>query len=166
MSQQYLSELRVFSFNFPPKGWAPCNGQLLPISQNQALFSLLGVAYGGDGVSTFGLPNLQGSVPMHVGNGMVQGQKGGENAHTLLLNEMPMHSHAAIGSSLAPNVGTPANSFWPSGSGFKPYAAQGTGMMSGQAVGMTGNNQPHDNMAPYLTLNICIAVTGIFPSRN
>jgi microcystin-dependent protein len=166
MDAPYMSEIRIFSFNFAPKGWATCNGQLLPISQNQPLFSLLGTMYGGNGQTTFALPNLQGSVPMHVGSGLAQGQKGGEAAHVLTITEMPGHNHTATGSSNGPNANTPANNFWPSNTGFSPYGSQPAGTMLPQAVGINGNNQRHENMAPYLAVNICIALVGIFPSRN
>ncbi|MEO7308792.1 MAG: tail fiber protein [Chitinophagaceae bacterium] len=166
MSLPFLGQLQIFSFNFAPKGWALCNGQLLPINQNQALFSLLGTMYGGDGRTNFALPNLQGRVPMHIGNGLVQGQSGGQVAHTLGIAEMPSHSHQAVGSSLTANAATPGNNFWASNTGFKPYAASPDTAMDPGSISLVGGSQPHDNMSPCLALNMCIALTGIFPSRN
>jgi microcystin-dependent protein len=165
MGTPYLSEIRVFSFNFPPKGWAFCNGQLLPINQNQALFSLLGTTYGGDGVQNFALPNLQGKTPIHMGNGFVLGQTGGEQTHTLVPSEMPQHTHPAIASSDTANSGMATNSFWANGN--QPaYAATPGTQMNPAAVGVIGGGQAHNNMSPYLTLTFCIALQGIFPSRN
>lgn len=161
-----MSQLTIFAFNFPPKGWAQCNGQLLPINQNQALFSLLGTTYGGNGQTTFGLPDLRGRVPMHVGQGLTQGQVAGEAAHTLTVNELPQHTHQAFGSSLAPNASTPANNFWASNTGFAPYNSTPNELMDPTALTSAGGSQPHNNMAPYSVTNICIALVGIFPSRN
>ena len=166
MATPYLSELRIFSFNFPPKGWALCNGQLLAINQNQALFSLLGTAYGGNGQTTFGLPNLQGRVPLHVGQGYVQGQTAGETSHTLINSEMPAHTHFVMGSSAAPNTALPANNFFAANTGYAPYSNTINQTMAPTAISQVGGSQPHENMSPYLTLNICIALQGIFPSRN
>ena len=166
MADNYLSEIRIFSFNYAPKGWAQCNGQLLPINQNQALFALLGTNYGGNGVQTFGLPNLAGRTMMGVSPNFNQGQIGGEATHNLTLNEMPSHNHVAIGSSNSPTGNTPANNFWPSNTGHKPYAGTSDQVMSSAAISASGASQPHENMSPYLALNICIALVGIFPSRN
>jgi microcystin-dependent protein len=168
MSEPFLSEIKIMSFNFPPKGWAMCNGQLLPINQNQALFSLLGTTYGGDGRVNFGLPNLQGRTPMHMGNGHTLGERGGEQAHTLSISELPTHTHTAS----AANV--PATSNAPSGArmiaqsvGASMYAvASNLGAMSPQALAAVGNSQAHLNTQPYLTLTFCIALQGIFPSQN
>ena len=165
MGTPYLSEIRVFSFNFPPKGWAFCNGQLLPINQNQALFSLLGTTYGGDGVQNFALPNLQGKTPIHMGNGFVLGQTGGEQTHTLAPAEMPQHTHPAIASSNTASLGLATNNFWANGN--QPaYAATPEAPMNPAAVSLIGGGQAHNNMSPYLTLTFCIALQGIFPSRN
>jgi microcystin-dependent protein len=163
MSTPYLSEIRVFSFNFAPKGWAMCNGQLLPINQNQALFSLLGTTYGGDGRTTFALPNLQVGAPMHTGNGHVLGEHGGELNHALSLAELPLHTHlvnasAANGSTAGPGVPAAANNVYgPPG---------GLVALNPVSLGAAGASQAHANTMPFLTLNFCIALQGIFPSRN
>src|ERR1044072_2633999 len=162
----YLSEIRIFSFGFAPKGWSQCNGQTLSIAQNQALFALLGTTYGGDGRTTFLLPNLAGRAAMSVGTGFVQGQTGGEANHTLTINEIPQHNHLAIASSNAAGAGTPANNFWASGAGSKPYSNTPNTQMAAAALGAAGGSQPHNNLPPYLTVNFCIALQGIFPSRN
>ncbi len=165
MSEPFLGEIKIISFNFPPKGWAFCNGQLLSISQNTALFSLLGTTYGGDGQTNFALPNLQGSIPVHVGNGFTQGQRGGEEAHTLTLQELPQHTHAPGGSSNSANATSPSGDVWASlASG--GYAGTGNTTLNPVSITNAGGSQPHSNMAPYLTLNFVIALQGIFPSRN
>jgi len=166
MAEPFLAEVRIFSFNFAPKGWAQCSGQLLPINQNQALFALLGTTYGGNGQTTFALPDLRGRVPMHAGGGLTLGQRGGEESHTLSLNEMPMHTHQAKASANGPTVTAPTNNFWASKTGFTPYGRTADTAMSVQAIGNTGGSQPHENRSPYLTLNCCIALQGIFPSQN
>ena len=166
MAQAFISEVRIFSFSFAPKGWAQCNGQLMPINQNQALFSLLGTTYGGDGRTTFGLPNLQGKLAMHMGNGYTEGAVGGEQAHTLALGEMPAHSHQVFASGNAPNVPGPANNFFASNTGFKPYGTPANEQLAGAAVSNSGSSQSHNNMSPYTTVNFCICLQGIFPSRN
>lgn len=164
MSSPYLAEIRIFSFNFPPKGWAQCNGQLLPINQNQALFSLLGTTYGGDGQVNFALPNLQGRMPVHAGNGLFLGESAGETAHTLNLSEMPAHTHAAVGSSTLANAGVPTGNLWATGNA--AYNPTPNTTMNPASLQSVGGSQPHENMSPYLTLNFCIALQGIFPSQN
>jgi len=165
-TDNFMSEIRVFSFSTVPSNWIQCNGQTLPISSNQALFSLLGTLYGGNGQTTFGVPNLMGLVPMHLSSTMHLGQRGGEATHTLLLNEMPLHNHVPQASSNGPNTGTPSNSFWATGTGFAPYSGSTNESMSPTAIGSAGSSQAHPNMAPYLALNICMALNGIFPSQN
>ncbi len=165
MSTPFISEIRIFSFNFAPRGWAMCNGQILQIQQNQALFSLLGTTYGGNGQTTFALPNLQGRVPLHFGSGLTLGQVGGEVNHTLITSEMPVHIHTAQGSK---NLG---DAVIPVGSVLGQIAEQygppsSTTTLLPAAVTNTGGSQPHPNMQPYLVLNICIALQGIFPSQN
>lgn len=143
-----------------------CNGQLLAIAQNQALFSLLGTTYGGNGSTNFALPDLRGRAAMHMGNGFTEGQTAGQTAHTLTLSEMPQHNHIVFASSDGPNSGTPASCFFASGTGGSPYNTTISATMSPDAISMVGGNQPHENMAPYLVLNFCIALQGIFPSQN
>ena len=166
MSEPFLGEVKIISWNFPPKGWAFCNGQLLPINQNQALFSILGTTYGGDGRVNFALPNLQGSMPVHVGQGIILGERGGETAHTLNVSEMPAHNHIPVGSNTNPPTSPgAAGNLW-SANNAKPFAASATGSMNPASVLNAGGNQPHENMSPYLVLNFIIALQGIFPSRN
>ena len=162
----FLAQVQIFSFNFAPKGWAMCNGQFLPINQNQALFALLGTTYGGNGQTNFALPNLQGRVPMYTGQGLTLGQSGGETAHTLNINELPTHFHQAVASTGGPTVTSPTNNFWATGTGFSPYASVTNTQMAPGSIGNAGGSQPHNNMSPYLALNFCIALQGIFPSRN
>jgi microcystin-dependent protein len=165
MSEPFLSEVRIASFTFAPKGWAMCNGQLLPINQNQALFSLLGTTYGGDGRVNFALPNLQGRVPVHMGNGIVLGELAGEAAHTLNQSEMPAHTHVPAGSSSSPTKPGPAGNLWATNA-TNPYAGASNAAMNPACITVVGGNQPHDNMSPYLVLNFIIALQGIFPSQN
>jgi len=166
MGTPYLSEMRIVSFNFAPKGWALCNGQLLPINQNTALFSLLGTTYGGDGQTTFGLPNLQGRTPMHFGNGHVLGEQAGESNHTLNIGEIPAHVHSVNASGNTSNAASPAGNYWGS-AGLASYStATPSTPMSGSAISTAGGSQPHQNTQPYLVLNIVIALQGLFPSQN
>ena len=171
MSEPFIGEIRATSFNFPPKGWVFCNGQLLPINQNQALFSILGTTYGGDGRTTFGLPDLRSRVPMHVGSGHVLGEKGGQEAHTLVAGEIGSHSHAVTQKANpgAATVATPAGNVWAAPAAANIYGASQDHPMSATAVTVdasTGGGQPHANVQPYLTISFIIALQGIFPSRN
>jgi len=168
MSTPFLSEIKIVSFNFAPKGWTLCNGQLLPINQNQALFSLLGTTYGGDGRVNFALPNLQGRIPNHIGSGFTLGEQGGETAHTLNITELPAHTHTPTGNKTDPATATAAtgNLWGTNGFGTGQYAASSNASMNPACVGPTGGNQPHENMSPYLVLNFIIALQGIFPSQN
>jgi microcystin-dependent protein len=165
MSEPFLSEIKIVSFNFAPKGWALCNGQLLPINQNQALFSLLGTTYGGDGRVNFALPNLQGRIPIHVGNGHTLGEIGGAENHTLIAPEMSEHTHTFSASSAVPNQGTPAGNMWANNSGAYSSAPPDSSM-NPASISSAGGNQPHTNVQPYLVLNFIIALQGIFPSQN
>jgi microcystin-dependent protein len=162
MSTPFLGEIRIFTFNFPPKGWAMCNGQLLPINQNQALFALLGTTYGGDGRVNFALPNLQGRVPFHFGNNLTLGEAGGESAHTLSLQEMVAHTHIPVGNTNIASLASPAGNLWASQTGGS-YSASPNTAMNPASILATGGGQPHENMSPYLVLNFCIALQGIFP---
>ncbi|HLW53970.1 MAG TPA: tail fiber protein [Candidatus Angelobacter sp.] len=166
MSEPFLAEIKIISWNFPPKGWAFCNGQLLPINQNQALFSILGTTYGGDGRVNFGLPNLQGRTPVHVGNGIVLGEQGGETAHTLNISELPAHAHTPVGSSTNPPTSPSAAGMLWSANNAQPFAGSANVAMNPACVLPTGGSQPHENMSPYLVLNFIIALQGIFPSQN
>jgi microcystin-dependent protein len=167
MAEPFLSEIRVMSFVFPPRGWALCNGQLLPINQNQGLFSLLGTTFGGDGRVNFALPDLRGRTPIHVGSGHVLGERGGEQAHTLSIAELPAHTHVASASTVAATSPDPTNNLLATASAAlgTPYgtAANGAAMAPG-TVGNVGGSQAHLNMQPFLTLSFCIALQGIFPS--
>jgi microcystin-dependent protein len=164
MGTPYLSEIKIMSFGFAPQGWAQCNGQLLPINQNQALFSLLGTTYGGNGQTNFALPDLRGSTPIHFGK-HVLGERTGEENHTLVTGEMPTHTHFAQGSSAAATTLSPANTLVLAKSAFQLYGLP-THLGAMVGIGNVGGNQAHLNMQPFLTLNFCIALQGIFPSRN
>ena len=170
MANPYLGEVRMAAFNYAPRGWSLCSGQLLAINQNQALFSLLGTFYGGNGTTNFALPNLQGRVPMHRGSQFTQGQSGGTATHTLITTEMPAHAHALIGTTSPGTTAQPANALPsrpPAGLG-NPYATGVTPdtTLSGAAVGSVGGSQGHSNLAPYTVVNFIIALQGVFPSRN
>jgi microcystin-dependent protein len=164
MAEPFLSEIRLFSFGFPPKGWALCDGQLLPINQNQALFSLMGTTYGGDGRVNFGLPNLQGRAPMHVGSGHTLGEIGGEQGHTLSISEIPTHTHLLQGVEMPPDTGSPDQSMLPQ---TPRYASDLSSVaLAAASIGNIGGSQAHLNMQPFLTLNFSIALQGIFPSQT
>lgn len=165
MATPFLGQISIFSFGFAPRGWAMCNGQILPINQNQALFSILGTTYGGNGQTTFALPDLRGRTPVYVGSGLTLGQPGGEENHTLTTSETPAHTHPAAGGPSA-TVVTPSGNLPGSGTTTNFYAGSSNTSMNPQAVSNMGGSQPHQNMSPYLVVNICIAVQGLFPSRN
>ena len=166
MSEPFLSEIKIVSFNFPPKGWALCNGQVLPINQNQALFALLGTTYGGNGQTTFALPNLRGRVPIHQGNGHTLGEAAGSTSVTVNIQQLPGHTHIVNVSDAVGNATTPNGKFLAKAPAnlYGPAAALVT--MNTQSVTSVGGSQPHNNMMPYLVLNFIIALQGIFPSQN
>ena len=167
MAEPFLSEIRIMSFDFAPKGWALCNGQLLPINQNQALFALLGTTYGGNGQTTFALPDLRDRVPMHVGGGHTLGERGGEQAHTLSVAEVAQHTHGLNASSSDATADTPAAAQVLAKAAIDLYRAPTTLVaMEPAVVSNVGGSQAHPNMQPFLTLSFCIALQGIFPSRN
>lgn len=166
MAEPFLSEIRIMSFGFPPKGWALCNGQLLPINQNQALFSLLGTTYGGDGRVNFGLPNLQGRTPIHTGSGHTLGEQGGEQAHTLSISEIPTHTHTLNGTSTTGSLIIAAGNLLGSSPSQMYQAPANLGAMSPASIANAGGSQAHLNMQPFLTLNFSIALQGIFPSQT
>ena len=167
MAEPFLAEIRIMSFGFPPKGWALCDGQLLPINQNQALFSLLGTTYGGDGRVNFGLPNLQGNVPIHMGAGFTLGERGGEQGHTLSISEIPTHTHAANAVNVPASTNVPGNTVLLAQSIAAPFYGSGAlTAMAPNAVANVGGSQAHLNMQPFLVLNFSIALQGIFPSQT
>ncbi|MEI6409103.1 MAG: tail fiber protein [Bacteroidota bacterium] len=168
MADPFLSEIKMMSFGFAPQGWALCNGQLLQINQNQALFSLLGTVYGGNGSVNFALPNLQGKAPIHRGAGFTQGQTGGEQNHTLTITEIPAHTHQLFATSAAPNSNNPTNNALANSAPAEMYrSVLGTGAIPAPGtIASAGGSQSHPNMQPYLVINFCIALQGIFPSPN
>lgn len=168
MAEPFIGEVRFFAFSLVPNGWATCDGQVLQIAQNQALFSILGTTYGGDGVRTFALPNLQGRVPVGTGQSQTAGpvtlgQSAGEAAHALLPGEMPMHDHALMGNQ-TPTTKTPAGNVWSSFDNL--YGTTANTVMAPSALANAGGGQSHSNLQPYLVGSYCIALAGIFPSRN
>ncbi len=166
----FLGEIQIYTFNFAPKNWAFCNGQLLPINQNQPLFALLGTTYGGNGQTTFALPNLQGRVPMHMGSGYTLGQLGGEITHTLTSSEMPAHVHPAQADAKSGNNNSfnSANAYPANAAPMLAYSTGSSNMvaMSPQMVTSLGGGQPHANQQPFMALAFCIALTGIFPTQS
>jgi microcystin-dependent protein len=167
MAEPFLSEIRIMSFGFPPKGWATCDGQLLPINQNQALFSLLGTTYGGDGRVNFGLPNLQGRAPIHMGASHTLGERGGEQGHTLSISEIPTHVHTLSGTSSAGTLIIAAGNLLGT-SPSQMYQAPDNNLvaMNPASLASVGGSQAHPNMQPFLVLNFSIALQGIFPSQT
>jgi microcystin-dependent protein len=167
MSEPFLSEIKIVSFNFPPKGWALCNGQFLPINQNQALFALLGTTYGGNGQTTFALPNLRGRVPIHFGGAHDLGEAAGSTSVTVNIQQLPTHTHAMMGSQTAGDTPSPTNTVLADTPATKIYGGVlSLTTLNPISVTSVGGSQPHNNMMPYLTLNFIIALQGIFPSQN
>jgi microcystin-dependent protein len=165
MAEPFLAEIRIMSFVFPPKGWALCNGQLLPINQNQGLFSLLGTTFGGDGRVNFALPDLRGRTPIHVGSGSVLGERAGEQAHTLSVSEIPLHIHVANASTTNGNVAFAVNNVLAPAGNLYSGPSNLTAINAG-TITPVGGSQAHLNMQPFLTLSFCIALQGIFPSAT
>lgn len=163
MSEPFLGEIKIFSFAFAPRQWALCNGQLLPINQNQGLFSLLGTTYGGNGMTTFALPNLQARTPIHTGEGHTLGEMGGEQAHTLSVSELPTHAHVLQGANVEGSTDNPAGAAL-AGTRAQLYAPSTDVSLGASSISNVGGSQAHLNLQPFLTLNFCIALVGIFPS--
>lgn len=172
MADPFVAEIRIFTFNFAPTGWAFCNGQIVPLSQNTALFSLLGTQYGGNGLNNFALPNLQGMAPMHHGQGpglsdRFIGEEGGSEFITLLESEIPAHNHFIQAAVLPADVNNPTNNALSRSSNVSAYNAAGPAVQMGaNALTPSGGSLPHNNMQPYLTLNFCIALQGVYPPRS
>ena len=165
MAEPFIAEIRMMSFNFPPKGWAFCNGQLLPINQNQALFSLLGTTYGGNGQTNFALPNLQGKTPIHMGSGFALGEASGSEAVTINSSQMPAHTHMAASVNASASTNSPNDAYLAASTA---VYHQPTALVSlhPSTITTAGSSQPHTNMQPFLTLNFCVALQGIFPSQT
>jgi len=167
MSSPFIGEIRMFAGNFAPVGWAFCNGALIPISENDALFNLIGTTYGGDGQTTFALPNLQSRVPVHVGSGFALGQSGGVETVTLITNQIPSHSHVPQGNLNAGTQSTPVGNVWANSSlGQFDNTNPPDSSMAASALGQAGGSQPHDNMMPFLTINFILSLFGVFPSQT
>lgn len=168
MAQPYVGEIRMFGANFAPAGWMLCDGQLLPISENETLFQLIGTTYGGDGQETFALPDLQSRVPIHQGNGFILAETGGVESVTLTVQQIPVHSHPLLASGAAANSRNPPNNMLAKAAGtiYTNNPGRALAVMSPQAIGVDGGSQPHDNLQPYLTLNFIISLFGIFPSPS
>lgn len=167
MSEPYIGEIRIFGFDFAPRGWALCDGQLLPISQNQSLYSILGTSYGGDGITSFALPDLRGRTPVHVGVGLSRGTSGGEEEVFLQVEELPSHTHDVMVSNDNGSDGNPAGKVLSKAfPGFSTHGPAGSVAMNAAQIAPVGNDLGHDNMQPFLTLSFCIALEGIFPPRN
>jgi microcystin-dependent protein len=164
MAQPFVGEIRIFAGNFAPAGWAFCEGQLIPISENDVLFTLIGTTYGGDGEETFALPDLRGRIPLHQGNGFVLGQSAGVEEVTLTTQQIPIHSHAMLASTGPGNVNTPIGNVTGASAAIKIYAADvPTGNMNAQSIAPTGGSQPHTNFQPYICINYIISLFGLFP---
>ena len=166
MSNPFVGEIRMFGGNFAPSGWAFCNGALLSIAENEVLFILMGTTYGGDGLSTFALPNLQSRIPIHVGPGFVLGQTGGQETVTLTTNQIPVHSHVPQANSGPGNQASPANGVWAQSTLGQYSSAVPSVNMDPSTMSVVGGSQPHDNMMPFLAVNFIISLFGIFPTQN
>lgn len=167
MSSPFIGEIRMFGGNFAPAGWAFCDGSLIPISENDALFTLIGTTYGGDGQSTFALPDLRSRVPIHQGPGFALGQSGGAETVTLTTNQIPSHTHTPQANSAAGTASSPSNAVWANSSlGQFDNANPADSSMAASAMGPTGGSQPHDNMVPFLAVNFILSLFGIFPSQT
>lgn len=168
MSQPYIGEIRMFGGNFAPQGWAFCNGALMAIDQNDALFNLIGTTYGGDGQTTFALPNLQSRIPMHVGPGFALAQTGGAESVTLTTSQLPQHSHVPQCNSSTTGSSAPANNVWAGSPSYNEYATatDGATVFDPGAIGSSGGSQPHDNMVPFLVVNFILSLFGVFPSQT
>ena len=166
MSQPYVGEIRMFAGNFAPAGWALCQGQLVPISENETLFNLVGTTYGGDGINTFALPNLQSRVPIHVGPGFILGQAAGSETVTLTTQQIPSHGHVPQANTTAANP-SPQSNVWAAQTGTAQFTSEAPSLtMATQAIGSAGGSQPHDNMLPFLVINFIISLFGVFPSQS
>lgn len=166
MAQPYVGEIRMFAGNFAPAGWMFCEGQLLPISEYETLFNLIGTTYGGDGQSTFALPDLRGRVPLHFGNGFVLAETGGVETVTLTVAQIPAHSHPALAQSGNGNQSSPANTVWAASSLGQYSSAAPNANMNGNALASVGGSQPHNNLMPFLAVDFIISLFGIFPSQT